>query len=601
MHVRFQKKLLIWIGVPVLLILVTIIVLPLLLKVHSPEKGQYRAEKKRLSEIFTTLDTAYWRNKEKSLLLANEAILVSQTIADSNALAWALFNKARIFQKFEINDSTFNLNNQALAMAEKFHNDTLIAKIKNNIGSYYFYKDNYYLAMIYYTESQNIAIKIHDEYMVAKAATGLGLVYRELYDYKKAIEYYEKSIRIFEKLANKAYTYDYCSVLISIGVCYMYSSEYDKAVIYQQKALEESGPLHDSDMTYKIYGNLGAIEQYQGHGAFALDYFLKIMDYFSRGNRHTKQYVINLHNLGANYFVNKQYDKAEELLNQGVSISREMGFKSIEGGNIYLLSEVKKRQGQWQKAYEYYSQWQGINDSLLNLDTKKKISDYQWEMKSQKKKYEEELILKKYEIQKKRNLMSFIVIVSITIIALLLRRYMKKSIKLQKLENSRLHEKIDMIEKINELEKFKHQMELEFKNKELTTLSLQLVTKNETLSEISGMTNKLYKANLMDVMSFTNLKKIIKESLHTDKDWEQFKDMFEKVHRDFFVKLKQLSPELSENELRLCAYLKINLSNHEIVRILNISPGTLKTNRYRIRKKLNIDNKDVLEDYIRGI
>jgi len=381
----------------------------------------------------------------------------------------------------------------------------------------------------------------------------------------------------------------------------MYSSEYDKAVIYQQKALEESGPLHDSDMTYKIYGNLGAIEQYQGHGAFALDYFLKIMDYFSRGNRHTKQYVINLHNLGANYFVNKQYDKAEELLNQGVSISREMGFKSIEGGNIYLLSEVKKQQGQWQKAYEYYSQWQGINDSLLNLDTKKKISDYQWEMKSQKKKYEEELILKKYEIQKKRNLMSFIVIVSITIIALLLRRYMKKSIKLQKLENSRLHEKIDMIEKINELEKFKHQMELEFKNKELTTLSLQLVTKNETLSEISGMTNKLYKANLMDVMSFTNLKKIIKESLHTDKDWEQFKDMFEKVHRDFFVKLKQLSPELSENELRLCAYLKINLSNHEIVRILNISPGTLKTNRYRIRKKLNIDNKDVLEDYIRGI
>jgi len=374
----------------------------------------------------------------------------------------------------------------------------------------------------------------------------------------------------------------------------MYSSEYDKAVIYQQKALEESGPLHDSDMTCKIYGNLGTIEQNKGHGASALNYFLKIMDYFSRGNRHTKQYTIILHNLGAHFLIDKQYDKAEELLNQGVSISREMGFKNIEGGNIYLLSEVKKQQGQWQKAYEYYTQWQGINDSLLSSETQKKISDYQWEMKSQKKKYEEEILLNKYEIQKKGNLVFTISIIFIIIASLMFVRNMKKSIKLRKIENAHLQE-------INTLEKLKYQAEIEAKNKELTTLSLQLVTKNEILMNISDVTSRLYKTNMMSEVSFKDLNKIIKDSLNIDKDWEQFKSMFEKVHQNFFIKLKQICPELTESELRLCAYLKISLSNHEIVRIFNINPGTLKTNRYHIRKKLNLENKDNLEDYIRKI
>ncbi len=594
MPLRFHKNPIIWVGSIALLAVALIIIFISLFKNNPPPKEQYKAEKKQLSGIFATLDTAYWRNKDNSLFLSNKAINISKKIADSNALAEALYNKARILQKFEINDSSFVFNNQALAIAEKFHNDTLVTKIKNNIGSYYFYKDNYYLAMLYYTGAEDIATKINDEYMVARAATGLGLVYRELYDYKKAIEYYEKSIRIFEKLANKAYTYDYCSVLISVGVCYMYSGEYDKAVIYQQKALKESGPLHDSDMTCKIYGNLGAIEQNQGHGASALNYFLKIMDYFSERNKYTKQYAISLHNLGSHFLIDKQYDKAEELLNQGLSISREMGFKSIEGGNIYLLSEVKKQQGQWQKAYKYYTRWQGINDSLLSSEMKKKISDYQWEMKSQKKKYEGEILLNKYEIQNKRILILIIIIISVVIIALLFRRYLKKSIKLQKIENSHLQE-------INTLEKLKYETEIEAKNKELTTLSLQLVTKNEILTNISDVTSKLYKTNMMNEVSFKDLNKIIKDSLNIDKDWEQFKSMFEKVHQNFFIKLKQICPELSENELRLCAYLKISLSNHEIVRIFNINPGTLKTNRYHIRKKLNLENKDNLEDYIRKI
>eukprot|EP00825_Cyclidium_porcatum_P003899 TRINITY_DN1180_c0_g1_i1.p6 TRINITY_DN1180_c0_g1~~TRINITY_DN1180_c0_g1_i1.p6 ORF type:complete len:156 (+),score=23.78 TRINITY_DN1180_c0_g1_i1:2004-2471(+) len=124
-----------------------------------------------------------------------------------------------------------------------------------------------------------------------------------------------------------------------------------------------------------------------------------------------------------------------------------MGFKSMEGGTSFVLSEVKKKQEQWQKAYEYHTRWQAINDSILSSDIKKKISDYQWEMKSQKKKYEEELLLKKYDIQKKRNLILIIAVVSIAVIALVVGRSLKKSVKFQKLQNAYLQEKMKTDEK----------------------------------------------------------------------------------------------------------------------------------------------------------
>jgi len=601
MPVRFYKKPVIMAVSIALLVVLIIALFFFLYKNHTPQKEQYKSEKKQLSEIFATLDTAYWRNKDNGLFISDKAVNIAKKINDSNALAEALYNKARILQKFEINDSIFNINNQALAMAEKLHNDTLIVKIKNGIGHYYYYKDNYYLSMIYYTEAESIAAKIGNNYLIAKAANGLGLVYTEMYDYKRALEYYEKSINIYKKLANKAYTYDYCSALMNIGVCYMYKGDYTKATLYQNKALDKANQLHNMEMICKSYGNLGTIEQERGHNASALNYLLKNLDYSNQGNKYNKMNAITLHNLGSHYFFNKQYDKSEEFLNQSLSISQKMGFKSMEGGTFFVLSEVKKKQEQWQKAYEYHTRWQAINDSILSSDIKKKISDYQWEMKSQKKKYEEELLLKKYDIQKKRNLILIIAVVSIAVIALVVGRSLKKSVKFQKLQNTYLQEKMKTDEKINALEKLHYQSEIEAKNKELTTLSLQLVTKNEILTDISDATNKLYETKMIDEASFKNLNKIIKDSLNAGKDWEQFKSMFEKVHQDFFVKLKRLNSKLSENELRLCAYLKINLSNAEIARIFNINPGTLKINRHHIRKKLNLESKDSLEDYIREI
>jgi DNA-binding CsgD family transcriptional regulator len=86
--------------------------------------------------------------------------------------------------------------------------------------------------------------------------------------------------------------------------------------------------------------------------------------------------------------------------------------------------------------------------------------------------------------------------------------------------------------------------------------------------------------------------------LSIDKDWEDFRLQFEQVHQGFFKQLKDQCPELSTSELKLCALIKLNLSMKETPTILGISPESVKTARYRLRKKLQLSHEENLIDFI---
>ena len=94
---------------------------------------------------------------------------------------------------------------------------------------------------------------------------------------------------------------------------------------------------------------------------------------------------------------------------------------------------------------------------------------------------------------------------------------------------------------------------------------------------------------------------LIDYSFSLDKDWEGFSKIFEQVHRGFFVNLKECFPTLTKNGLRLCALLRINLSSKEIATILGISPNSVRIARYRLRKKLEMENEQSLLDFLMGI
>lgn len=149
----------------------------------------------------------------------------------------------------------------------------------------------------------------------------------------------------------------------------------------------------------------------------------------------------------------------------------------------------------------------------------------------------------------------------------------------------------------------KLQSEIDFKNSELATSAMHLVQKGEILSKIKSELTQLMKS-IDDASKVSEIKKIIKvvsEDEKVDKDWEHFAQHFDKVHSDFMVILKEKHDNITPNELKLCTYLRMNLSTKEIAQLLNITVRGIEISRYRLRKKLGIKTEVTLFDYLMSI
>ncbi len=144
------------------------------------------------------------------------------------------------------------------------------------------------------------------------------------------------------------------------------------------------------------------------------------------------------------------------------------------------------------------------------------------------------------------------------------------------------------------LEEQKLKDELDYKNKELATNVMSLLKKNEMLTDITERLSKLEKETdnkenraLIHKIAF-DIENITQEGI-----WEEFELRFQKVHSEFYEKLLKRYPDLSPNEQRLCAFLRLNLTTKEISNISGQSQRAIEMTRFRLRKKLRIESQDV--------
>jgi DNA-binding CsgD family transcriptional regulator len=129
---------------------------------------------------------------------------------------------------------------------------------------------------------------------------------------------------------------------------------------------------------------------------------------------------------------------------------------------------------------------------------------------------------------------------------------------------------------------------------------MNLIKKDELLSLIR---EDLKKSS--DESSSRSIKSIINTTINknvsVDNAWNVFKEAFDSADKDFLKKVKQQHPSLTPNDLRLCAYLRLNLSSKEIAPLLNISVRSVEIKRYRLRKKMDLPHETGLVEYILSI
>ncbi len=142
--------------------------------------------------------------------------------------------------------------------------------------------------------------------------------------------------------------------------------------------------------------------------------------------------------------------------------------------------------------------------------------------------------------------------------------------------------------------------EIQYKNKEMASATMHLVKKGELMTKMKDELQRLTK-NTDSEESLDAVKKMIKslsEDDKMDKDWEHFTVHFDKVNNDFFLALKEKHTNLTANEMKLCAYLRMNLSTKEVAQLMNISIRGVEISRYRLRKKLQISKEVNLFTYL---
>ncbi len=168
-------------------------------------------------------------------------------------------------------------------------------------------------------------------------------------------------------------------------------------------------------------------------------------------------------------------------------------------------------------------------------------------------------------------------------------------------QEARLAKEAELNErKLMALKNHQLEQELEIKNRELANAAMNIVYKNEMLNNLHHELTNLNDSNGNKLSSdqLRKVSKLIDEAHSDDRDWDLFEKSFNEAHENFFKKLKSDYPALVPNDLKLCAYLRLNMSSKEIASLLNISTRGVEIRRYRLRKKLNLPTEKNLTEFL---
>ncbi|MCT4623999.1 MAG: hypothetical protein N4A46_10285 [Schleiferiaceae bacterium] len=283
--------------------------------------------------------------------------------------------------------------------------------------------------------------------------------------------------------------------------------------------------------------------------------------------------------------------KANMLFSDGLIDSAYTEYQNIiilnEEQNIGLdlesafanLAEIEYRKGNLETYRSYSQRAKLISDSLLKLVNNNTISIIEIRNKYRFKQNELTLANERVKIKSRAKTIWIIVISSLLTLSLILAYIIYKSRKL--------------VKDRGELNQLKLEQDLELKQKELTLSVMGQIKQNTTLDNLSDLIQKIdEEAPSRLKPKLQRAKRILKHDSKAEL-WKEFETRFTSVHADFYERLKNLGPELSPAEVKVCAFLKLGLNTKEIASLLHKTPASIEVDRSRIRKKLGLTSQEV--------
>ena len=168
-------------------------------------------------------------------------------------------------------------------------------------------------------------------------------------------------------------------------------------------------------------------------------------------------------------------------------------------------------------------------------------------------------------------------------------------------EQERIQENLRKEKEIIKLRNEKLRSDNLYKSRELANTTMSIIKKNQFLTDMKVELEKIRSLSEQNKVVTSDIKTLVRRinrDIDNKENWAVFEEYFDSVHENFFARLKKKFPDLSSKDLRLCAYIKMNLSTKEIAPLINITVRGVEISRYRLRKKLNIDRNESLNDFL---
>ena len=464
---------------------------------------------------------------------------------------------------------------EALQIAIQSNDNLLIARSYIKLGSYLIMIGSYDEALKNFLTSLKIAQENKLQYEEFVSLSDLGVIQDRIEKFDNALKYYFDALNIYNKsiAVGKPMKdiHNIQGLYNNIGNIYLSKDELNMAEQYYQKGLIISEQKQDYSNIGNICNNLGKLEDQRKNFDKAYSYLLKSLEARQKNNEKSgiaKSY----YSLANHYFMMQQNAKALEYAKMSFALSSELNELLSKKISSMFLFQIYQKLGDYKQALQYHVIYQQVSDSLIN-DTKiQELTRLQMQYDYAKTEKDNDI---KRQKTKMRYIISLSVVTSLSIILALLFFLARNRAKRIKLEKEKLEK--DML----------------IKNKELTTNVLYLLQKNELINSITSRLLKL-KTNLKEE-NIAPVQKIIfdLQSITEKEVWEEFEYRFQNVHEEFYQNLKKKFPDLSPSEIKLAAFLRLNMNTKEIASITNQSVNSLETARYRLRKKLGITNQEV--------
>lgn len=445
-----------------------------------------------------------------------------------------------------------------------------------DLGNEHWRVGDYQEALEYFTKAYKLVKSSKNELETATLLNNLGLVHWRLENNNAAMECYNEAAILADKNNMKrllGLTHTNRALILKE------QRNFEAAFTHNNKAIDIFREINKWRDLAIAYNNQGQIYRFSGATEKALKFYLLSLEECKKIN-YSEGMAIAYQNLSTIYARKGNRKKAIETGQKSLKLSYKVKSKVRISEGLRELANNYETFNEKDSALYYFKKHYALDKEILESNQSDLLSQYQANLGLEVKNLRIKNLQNEKEIDNTRFMLSAVFVLTALLISSFIIYYYLSSIKFKK--------------KQLEVELENSKQIIDVKEQELKTYIIDLAQKNSII-------NKLQKPTQEEVNLEYSIDDLMEQKIFTDDGWNNFKKRFAEIYPDFFVKITHHNIYITEAEIRLLVLMRLKLNGNDMANILGISPQSVRVCKMRLKKKLQVNNYNTVEEYLQYI